>query len=66
MQRTKGASAAFIRELMRKAALFAADENPEITVEDLFWIGGTTRRWDGYNYFPQHPEHMIEWFDSMR
>jgi hypothetical protein len=34
IQRTKGASAAFVRELMRKAALFAADENPDIVVED--------------------------------
>jgi esterase/lipase len=30
----------------------------------LFWIEGTTRRWDGYNYFPEHPEQMIEWFDK--
>jgi uncharacterized protein len=30
----------------------------------LFWIEGSTRRWDGYNYFPQHPEQMIEWFDE--
>jgi hypothetical protein len=33
IHRTEGASAAFIRELMRKAALFAADESSE-TVED--------------------------------
>lgn len=32
--RTQGASAAFIRELMRKAALFAADEHPEAVVTD--------------------------------
>jgi hypothetical protein len=30
----------------------------------LFRIEGTTRRWDGYNYFPGHPEQMIEWFDT--
>jgi ATP-dependent 26S proteasome regulatory subunit len=29
IQRTEGASAAFIRELMRKAALFAADESSD-------------------------------------
>jgi ATP-dependent 26S proteasome regulatory subunit len=34
IERTEGASAAFIRELMRKAALFAADEKDEIEVED--------------------------------
>lgn len=37
-----------------------------IPVEDkkLFWIQGTSRRWDGYNYFPEHPEQMLEWFDK--
>ena len=33
VRRTEGASAAFIREMMRKAALFAADESSD-TVED--------------------------------
>ncbi|MEH0715255.1 alpha/beta hydrolase [Vibrio owensii] len=37
-----------------------------IPIEDkkLFWIEGTTRRFDGYNYFGQHPEMMVEWFDK--
>ncbi|MCI0377155.1 MAG: AAA family ATPase [Gemmataceae bacterium] len=34
IKRTKGASGAFIRELMRKAALFAADDGPELVVEE--------------------------------
>jgi hypothetical protein len=34
VQRTRGASAAFIRELLRKAALFAADEGEELVVRD--------------------------------
>src|SRR6185503_1688261 len=36
VQRTQGVSAAFIRELLRKAALFAADENgqAELIVRD--------------------------------
>jgi ATP-dependent 26S proteasome regulatory subunit len=34
IERTKGASAAFIRELMRKAALFAADDSADLVVED--------------------------------
>jgi hypothetical protein len=25
---------------------------------------GTTRRWDGYNYFPNNPEQMLEWFSK--
>lgn len=32
--RTEGASAAFIRELVRKAALLASDDGPDIVVED--------------------------------
>ena len=34
IDRTEGVSAAFIRELMRKAALFAADESDHMIVED--------------------------------
>jgi hypothetical protein len=34
LERTEGASAAFIRELLRKAALFAADDGPDLCVED--------------------------------
>lgn len=30
----------------------------------LFWIEGTTKRFDGYNYFAEHPEQMIEFFDE--
>jgi hypothetical protein len=34
IERTEGVSAAFIRELVRKAALFAADEGDSIVIED--------------------------------
>lgn len=30
----------------------------------LFWIEGTTRRWDGYTYFARHPERMLQWFEQ--
>ncbi|SIF23576.1 Uncharacterised protein [Mycobacteroides abscessus subsp. abscessus] len=30
----------------------------------LFWIENSTRRWDGYNYFPHNPEQLIDWFDT--
>lgn len=29
----------------------------------LFWLEGTTQRFDGYNYFGEHPEQMVEFFD---
>jgi hypothetical protein len=52
VQRTEGASAAFIRELMRKAALFAADESSESigdrhldeAIHELVVEGGTLTR----------------------
>jgi hypothetical protein len=34
IRRTEGVSAAFIRELMRRAALFAADEGPDVMATD--------------------------------
>ncbi len=34
------------------------------TEKELFWIEGTTRRFDGYNYFGNHPEKMLEFFDK--
>ncbi|SAL96466.1 hypothetical protein [Absidia glauca] len=30
----------------------------------LFWIEGTTRRFDGYNYLPENPDLLIDWFKS--
>jgi AAA+ superfamily predicted ATPase len=34
VERARGASPAFVRELLRKAALFAADEGDELVVRD--------------------------------
>lgn len=30
----------------------------------LFWIEGTTARFDGYNYFGENPETMVAFFDK--
>ena len=32
--------------------------------KELFWIEGTNRRFDGYNYFGLYPEKMIAFFDK--
>ncbi len=32
--------------------------------KELFWIEGTNRRFDGYNYFGIYPEKMIAFFDK--
>ncbi|AIY39508.1 hypothetical protein LT85_0348 [Collimonas arenae] len=39
-------------------------DNIPVTDKKLFWIEGSTRRWDGYNYFSERPEQMIDWFDK--
>jgi hypothetical protein len=37
-----------------------------IPAEDkkLFWIEGTDLRFQGCNYFGEHPEQVLEWFDA--
>lgn len=32
--------------------------------KELYWIEGTDRRFDGYNFFGVHPELPIDWFDK--
>ncbi len=34
------------------------------TEKELFWIEGTNRRFDGYNYFGLHPEKMLAFFNQ--
>lgn len=33
------------------------------TEKKLVWIEGTTRRFDGYNYFGENPDELIAFFD---
>jgi uncharacterized protein len=35
-----------------------------VVEKNLYWIEGTDRRFDGYNFFGVHPELPIEWFDK--
>jgi pimeloyl-ACP methyl ester carboxylesterase len=35
-----------------------------VTEKRLYWIEGTNRRFDGYNFFGVQPELPIEWFDK--
>ncbi|MDN7589926.1 alpha/beta hydrolase family protein [Burkholderia seminalis] len=39
-------------------------DNIPVADKKLFWLEGSTRRWDGYNYFSEHPEQLIAWFDE--
>ncbi|GAA1657418.1 alpha/beta hydrolase family protein [Actinoplanes couchii] len=38
-------------------------DNIPIADKDLFWIEGTTRRFDGYLHFAKEPARMLDWFD---
>ena len=35
-----------------------------VAEKSLYWIEGTDRRFDGYNFFGLHPEIPIQWFDK--
>jgi uncharacterized protein len=37
-------------------------DNIPIKEKELFWITGTTKRWDGYAYFAKNPAKILEWF----
>ncbi|MEJ7665535.1 MAG: hypothetical protein WKG07_41430 [Hymenobacter sp.] len=37
-------------------------DNIPVEEKKLFWIQGTTRRWDGYTYFSKDPRQMLDWF----
>ena len=37
-------------------------DNIPIAAKQLFWIEGSTRRWDGYTYFQKDPSLMLDWF----
>ncbi|HML30317.1 MAG TPA: alpha/beta hydrolase, partial [Hyphomicrobium sp.] len=42
-------------------AIFAAICTDE---KSMFWIDGTTSRWDGYTWFQRHPDRVLEWFEK--
>ncbi len=50
--------------LTRESDVQTIFDNIPTTDKKLFWIEDSTRRWDGYNYFPNHPELLIDWFDT--
>lgn len=31
--------------------------------KELFWVRGTTRRWDGYTHLQREPTRVLEWFE---
>ena len=49
--------------LTRPADVEAIYDHIAAADKELFWIQDTDQRFEGYNYFGQHPERMLEWFD---
>ena len=44
---------------------FIAETYKNIPVEkEMFWLEEPTHRFDGYNWFGDHPEDMLTWFDK--
>ncbi|MFJ5919098.1 alpha/beta hydrolase family protein [Streptomyces ardesiacus] len=37
------------------------DAIPSDVPKELFWIHGTTRRWDGYLHFQRDPDRILQW-----
>ncbi|WP_033338088.1 alpha/beta hydrolase [Catenuloplanes japonicus] len=53
--------------LTRPSDVQAVFDAIPIDDKDLFWIEGSTRRWDGYLHFAQHPARALAWFaDHMK
>jgi pimeloyl-ACP methyl ester carboxylesterase len=42
-------------------AIFDAIPDQDDLPKELFWIYGTTRRWDGYVHFQNHPSRILDW-----
>lgn len=42
-------------------AIFNAIPGHPGQAKELFWIDGTTRRWDGYLHFQNHPHRVLDW-----
>ncbi|GID27650.1 alpha/beta hydrolase family protein [Paractinoplanes brasiliensis] len=49
--------------LTRPSDVQAMYDNIPLADKDLFWIEGSTRRWDGYLQFAKDPSRMLAWFD---
>ena len=48
----------------RPSDVQAMYETIALEEKQLFWIEGTSRRWDGYTYFQRDPSRVLAWFDS--
>ena len=59
---TAGEAAEMLDRIHQKYAIAQRDyPGQDGTAKELFWVDGTTRRWDGYLYFQRHPHHILDW-----
>ena len=49
--------------LTRPSDVQSIFDNIPIREKKLLWIGGTTRRWDGYTRFAKESGPMLAWFE---
>jgi len=55
----------FDRAVHERIGLHLEEQSPLTYAHAMLdWIEGTTRRFDGYNYFSDHPEVAASWFDD--
>ncbi|MFS0723644.1 alpha/beta hydrolase [Paenibacillus sp. 1P07SE] len=50
--------------MTRPSDIQAMYDNIPIEEKKLFWIKGTSRRWDGYTYFAKDSSQMLDWFNT--
>ena len=60
----------FMAQLKRDFLIHAEQDGQEIfdalgaDDKELFWIEDSNQRFHAYNYFGDHPEELISWFDA--
>jgi uncharacterized protein len=50
--------------MTRPSDVQAIYDNVASNDKELFWILGSSRRWDGYTHFSRDPSRMLAWFDK--
>ena len=50
--------------LTKKSDVQTIYDNVSATEKKLFWIKSTKLRFEGYNYFSENPQMMLDWFNT--
>ena len=49
---------------MRPSDVQSMYGNIPVKEKKVFWIEGSSRRWDGYAYFAKDLSQVLKWFDT--